>query len=134
MIVRDTFGNHWYIPKLDPSQSAIASALLPRDASQKLGELYTSHRPIGSSGESNSSGSTRARTLRDFALQYRSMLRARDISLDGLLEDWIQYYLLTLGELPELHFVATAEITEDAVAIEGCEIEASVHYVVGTLR
>ena len=61
------------------------------------------------------------------------MLRARDISLDGLLEDWLQYYLLTLGELPELHFAATAEITEDAVAIEGCETEASVHYVVGTL-
>ncbi len=134
VIVRDTFGNHWYIPKLDPGQSATSSALLPRDASQKLGELYTSHRPIGSSGESNSSGSTRARTLSDFALQYRSMLRARDVSLDGLLEDWLQYYLLTLGELPESHFVATAEITEDAVAIEGCEIEASVHYVVGTLR
>lgn len=135
IIVRDLTGTHWHLPSLAAGKSGAAKLLQANDASQLLGQLYINHRPVGGANESgNRSNQSRDRRgLDDLALKFGERLDVDNDALNGTLENWLLRHLLTLGEIPEGHFIATADITKDAVAIKGCELESSVHYIIGTL-
>ncbi len=53
---------------------------------------------------------------------------------DGVFEQWLQQNLQTLGEIPDGHFVATADVSSDVLAVQGCQPVASIRYIIGTLR
>ncbi|MGB1925667.1 MAG: hypothetical protein ACPHL6_04010, partial [Rubripirellula sp.] len=71
--------------------------------------------------------------LVDFPLYISQEINSKEKQLNGKMETWLQNRLLLLGELPVSHFVATTDVSDDAIAIENCEIQSSVHYVIGTL-
>ena len=139
LIICDQIGNHWLIPSLKPGDSADGKLLTSDDASRILGELYTTHRPIGSVSESRSSRSTRGirnngEDFRDLTVRFLLEGNSKHRRTGGVLEEWLQQHLLTEGELPKMHFVAISHVSDDAVAIDNCELKASVRYVMGTYQ
>ena len=124
---------HWFIESLSPGETAYAKPISNKDASRLLGQMYTQHRPVGSSGESSNRrrNADNASNFSDFALKIRQELRSSSGDLNGIMESWLQQKLLTEGELPAGHFVATAAVSQDAIAIENCKLESSIRYVMG---
>ena len=136
IIFRDEAGWHWHVPKLAPGKERSAALLASADASKLLGQLYINHRPIGGSNKSSDPNRRSYRDtagMIDFPLYISQGLNSKAKQLNGKMETWLQNQLLLLGELPVLHFVATSEISKDAIAIENCETKSSVHYLIGTL-
>ncbi|MGC6444484.1 MAG: hypothetical protein ACON4H_17670 [Rubripirellula sp.] len=140
LIICDRIGNHWLINSLKPGDSANGKLLTRDDASRILGELYTTHRPIGSVSESRNSRSTRSNTrnngedFRDLTVRFLLEGNSKNRRTGGVLEEWLQQHLLTEGELPKMHFVVFSDVSDDAVAIDNCELKASVRYVMGTYQ
>ena len=52
---------------------------------------------------------------------------------EGRFEGWLRDSLQLTVELPLGFFVAVCDVTQTVPAVEGCKIENSVHYVIGTL-
>lgn len=140
LIICDRIGNHWLITSLKPGDSADGKLITSEDASRILGELYTTHRPIGSVSESRNSRSTRSINgnngddFRDLTVRFLLEGNSKNRRTGGVLEEWLQQHLLTEGELPKMHFVAISDVSDDAVAIDNCELKASVRYVMGTYQ
>lgn len=136
LIFRDKEGWHWHVPTLPPGKESLAVLLTSADASKKLGQLYITNRPIGAAKNSTNPNRRSYRDtsgLVDFPLYISQEINSKEKQLNGKMETWLQNRLLLLGELPVSHFVATTDVSDDAIAIENCEIQSSVHYVIGTL-
>lgn len=132
-IVRDSDGDYWSVPELPAGETKACQTIDEKAASKILGQLYSDHRPVSRVRD------TRRRNVnRSFTYDVIANL-SRDINVvnaltDGIFEFELQADLQTDSELKRDHFVATAEVSSDVLALEGCQLVESVRYVFGTLK
>lgn len=132
-VLRDPRGVYWYVEKLAPGQSVECQPLQAIEASKKLGQLYTDHRPLSRVRESRRRNRYSGHTYDVLVATYRLIDRQIN-ETEGLFEEWLREHLQTSGEIPRNHFVATADVSPDAVAVDDCELVDGIRYVFGTLR
>lgn len=135
VVVRDRDGNYWFVENLTPGSTRVGDVVEQKAASKLLGKLYNDHRPISAVREtSRQRNRNYDRETFDVIANTNRQLGVRSIITEGLFEEWLQQNLQTLGEIPERHFVATADISPDVLAVPGCQPVSSVRYLLGTLR
>ncbi len=135
VLVRDDRGDYWFVDNLNSGRAQLSEAVDQKAASKLLGRLYNDHRPISTVRE------TRRQPNRNYNLEVYDViadinrqLGAKANITEGLFEQWLQQNMQTLGEIPDGHFVATADISSDVLAVQGCQSVASIRYIIGTLR
>ena len=132
-VVRDREGSYWQVRNLEPGQSQVAEALTEAAARTVLGNYYLDHNPVAANGSRGGRGSGWGGGLKDLAAELSRKLHGGSSLTGGRFEDWLRQSLQIQNELPLGFFVAVCDVMPDVTAIEGCEIESSVHYVIGTL-
>lgn len=134
-VVRDSAGKYWSFGDLVSGESDACKPLSATDASKELGRLYRKYWPLTSEVR-EASRSTRRNSSQIYDVVIDTNRRLdRNLSVpDGTFEYWLEHHLRTVGEIPREHFVAIAEVTDDAVALEETELVASVRYVFGTIE
>lgn len=135
VLVRDGNGDYWHVDGLSAKQSSSGEAVESTDASKILGRLYNDHAPISNVRESSRRPNRNVNLeVFDVIADTNRQLGAKANVSEGIFEQWLQMHLQTLGEIPARHFVATADISPDVLAVEDCEPVASVRYIIGTLQ
>lgn len=134
VVIRDQDGNSWAIQNLSPGESMLGSPLTATAASKVLGQMYNAFVPRAEVREQENQRTRRRRSIYDVLSTINNQVDRRSSVSNGLFELWLQRQMQTLGELPPSHFVAIADLSRDALAVEGCELSASVRYLFGTLR
>ncbi len=132
VIVRDGNGDYWGVMNIDAGVTKPCVKLDSRSASSWLGKLHSDYRPMAATGESQST-SQKQREFFDPLGAIARHLRLDQRLQNGIFENWLQSQLQLQSEIPKDHFVATADVSEDVVAVEGSEVVDSVRYVFGTL-
>jgi hypothetical protein len=132
-VLRDRDGVYWYFQDLAAGQSAECRPLLAKEASKILGRIYTDDRPMSQVRETRRRNLYRSETFDVLVATYRRLGTKMNVS-DGLFEHWLRAHLQTSGEIPRNHFVATADVSPDAVAVMESELVDGIRYVFGTLR
>lgn len=133
VIARDRDGNFWSTENLDSGKTNRCERLSPREASRWLGKFYNDHRLVAETSiaqEERGNRPAELDPLNSIILQVDGSVRNEV----GIFEAWLRENLQTTGEIPPLHFIATAKVSDDVVAIEGCEVVDSIRYVFGTLK
>jgi hypothetical protein len=133
LIVRDHDGAYWFLEHLPANERSIVRRIDNRRASKELGELYIRFRPISDSALPRDKRNRSSRVIYDVSSEIASRIGVRNAGVSGLFEDWLQLHLLSLGELPNGHFVATSSVSDDVVSVDACQLQASVRYLLGTL-
>ncbi len=134
VVIRDQEGKTWRIQNLSPGQSMPGSPLTARAASKILGQMYNAFVPRAEVREQSDRRSRSRREIYDVLSTINNQVDRSTDMTKGQFESWLQRQMQTLGELPSSHFVATADLSQDVLAVEECEVTASVRYVFGTLR
>ena len=132
-VVRDRQGAYWRVENVDPGQMQVAVALPASDARQVMGKFYLDHNPVAANGSRGMRGSAWLGGVLDLTAELNTKVYGGARLTEGKFESLLREYLQLNNELPLGFFVAMCDVTEDATAIEGCKIENSVHYVIGTL-
>jgi len=132
-VVRDRQGAYWRIENIEPGQLQVAVALPAADARQLMGKFYLDHNPVAANGSRGRRGGGWTGGVVDLTAELNMKLYGGTRLIEGRFESSLRESLQLNNELPLGFFVAMCEVTEDATAIEGCKIENSVHYVIGTL-
>ncbi len=132
-VVRDRQGAYWRVENVEPGQLQTAVALPSSDARQLMGKYYLDHNPVAANGSRGTPRRNWRGGVVDLTAELNMKVYGGTRSLEGKFESWLRDSLQLNNELPLGFFVALCEVTEAATAIEGCEIENSVHYVIGTL-
>ncbi len=134
VVVRDDRGRYWYCESLQAGEEKTADPLSQKDASKMLGQVYNDYRPLSMVRETSQRQRQYDDEIYDIIVDTSRRLDAKVIVTEGLFEHWLQQHLQTMGELPESHFVATADVTRDVLAVDQSELAASIRYLFGTLR
>lgn len=134
-VVRDRDGTYRRVQNLQPGQSQIAVVLEAAEARQVMGKYYLDHNPVAASGSTTRRGRSWNGEVYDLSGELSANVLGRNgvRSTEGRFEVWLREALQLYNELPTGCFVAICDVTQDATAVEGCEIDSSVHYVIGTL-
>ena len=132
-VVRDRQGAYWRVENVGPGQLQVAVALPAADARKLMGKFYLDHNPVAATGSRGRRGGGWLGGVVDLTAELNMELHGGTRSPEGKFESSLRESLQLNNELPLGFFVAMCEVTEDATAIEGCKIENSVHYVIGTL-
>ncbi|MDC0317220.1 hypothetical protein OAM37_01715 [bacterium] len=132
-VVRDRQGAYWRVENIDPGQLQVAVALPEADARKLMGKFYLDHNPVAANGSRGRRGGAWSGGVVDLMAELNMKLSGGTRLTEGKFESTLRESLQLNNELPLGFFVAMCEVTEDAKAIEGCKIENSVHYVIGTL-
>ncbi len=133
VILRDNASRYWRVDGLGAGQTKACEPLDPKSASKLFGKLYNDYRPIAETTNRRKEIRDRRQLIEPLAY-VRNRAAINDGVVDGYFETWLQSHLQTSGEIPPSHFVATAAVSEDALAVEDCEVVASIRYLFGTLR
>ncbi|MGB7346083.1 MAG: hypothetical protein WBD20_17835 [Pirellulaceae bacterium] len=133
VVIRDRQGDYWWLENLAADAKNVAcNRATPNAASKMLGNLYNDHRPIAATRESGSNAyRNRTRDLISMT-NLRTGDQTRSVT-DGAFEFWLQQTLQVAGELQVGHFIALADVTDDAVWVKDAAKVASVRFVFGTL-
>ncbi|NND99217.1 MAG: hypothetical protein HKN47_18010 [Pirellulaceae bacterium] len=132
VIIRDANGDYWGTKFLDPNETTYGTRLDSRSASSWLGKLHSDYRPMATTDDNQSSSRREIKIIDPLgAIAKRLGMQTR--FEDGLFEDWLRSHLQLRGEIPREHFVATASVSDDVIAVEVSEVLDSVRYVFGTL-
>ena len=132
-VVRDRQGAYWRVENIEPGQLQVAVALPEADARKLMGKFYLDHNPVAANGSRGRRGGAWSGGVVDLMAELNMKLSGGTRLTEGKFESTLRESLQLNNELPLGFFVAMCEVTEDAKAIEGCKIENSVHYVIGTL-
>ena len=132
-VVRDRQGAYWRVENIEPGQLQVAVALPEADARKLMGKFYLDHNPVAANGSRGRRGGAWSGGVVDLMAELNMKLSGGTRLAEGKFESTLRESLQLNNELPLGFFVAMCEVTEDAKAIEGCKIENSVHYVIGTL-
>ena len=130
-ILRGRDGRYWQIENLGPGETRAAMQVNPTIASPILGRFYIEYRPVVV-GSIPRSGNTRRSGLVDLPAEMSRLTGSRGV-VSGGFESWLRQNLQLRSDLPPGHFVALGELTPDAVSVQKCDLEESVHYLMGTL-
>ncbi|MCG8648296.1 MAG: hypothetical protein MI861_00600, partial [Pirellulales bacterium] len=133
VIARDAAGNYWTVSDLPAGGTSKCDPLPTNKASIALGRMYADYRPISAVrvARQQTGGANRVSDL--------IIAANRQVNLGGVevragsFEQWLNDHLQLNGRLPERHFVATAEVSSDALAVEETELVESIRYVFGTM-
>ena len=132
-VVRDHQGAYWRLENLASGEQQVAVTVPDSDARQLMGKYYLDHNPVAASRSRWRSGGGWRGGVVDLTAELNMKLYGGTRLTEGKFEYWLRECLQLNNELPVGFFVALCDVTEDATAIEGCKIENSVHYVIGTL-
>jgi hypothetical protein len=130
-ILRGRDGRYWQIENLGPGETRAAMQVNPTIASPILGRFYIEYRPVVV-GSIPRSGNTRRSGLVDLPGELSRLTGSSGV-VSGGFESWLRQNLQLRSDLPPGHFVALGELTPDAVSVQKCDLEESVHYLMGTL-
>ena len=134
-LIRDHRGDYWFVGNLQTGPSRAGEPVNQKAASKMLGRLYNEHRPMSRVRESSRrSNRNYNRDVFDVIGDLNRLMGAKTSITEGVFEEWLQRQMQTLGEIPPGHFVATADISSDVLAVKGCQPVASIRYIIGTLR
>ncbi len=98
-----------------------------------MGKFYLDYNPVAANGSRGRRGRGWTGGVVDLTAELNVNVYGGTRLTEGKFESSLREFLQLNNELPLGFFVAMGEVTEDATAIEGCKIENSVHYVIGTL-
>jgi hypothetical protein len=133
VIVRDAEGNFWAGENLPASGAVDCQPLNSQEASKLLGNLYNAHRPLSAVREARQPRNRR-REVRDLITNMnRAVGDGSKVVTDGLFEQWLVERLRLSGDIPRNCFVATAQVSDDVLAVKEAELVESIRYVFGTL-
>ncbi|MEM9367320.1 MAG: hypothetical protein AAGD07_15110 [Planctomycetota bacterium] len=136
VIFRNGQGQYFTVERCDVDCVSDGVAITAREASKQLGELYKREWLVSSvvNNQSNNNSFFRRRT-RGETLDVLSELLATIDSVakpaEGLFEHELQLRMQLNARLPLNSFIALAEVTPDAIAVDGAEIRESIHFVMG---
>lgn len=133
LVARDSQGNYWLVTDLQPGQAVACTPMTARESSRALGRMFRDHMPQAAVREQSGQKRNRLYTY-DVLAKINEDVDPRVSMINGIFETWLQRKMLTEGDIPALHFVATADVSEDVVAVEDSEITESIRYVFGTLQ
>ncbi len=136
IVVRDDAGEIWTVEDLGGKRTATAKLLTATEASKLLGKLYIDHRPETAVRESRQTSSNYRVEIRDWMLTLNQEFGdGQRRFTDGLFEQWLlDNLLLNVGDIPNGWFVATADVSDDVLAVESAEVVDSIRYVFGTMK
>ncbi|WP_165440587.1 hypothetical protein [Rubripirellula amarantea] len=132
LVVCDSQGQHWLIDEIAAGETKDGALIETKFISRVLGDLYNENRPIMLTGEQSSSTTNTGETynvVSDLASQ-----TGNSSITSGSLELELQSLLQNRGTLSPGHFIAIAEPSDDALAVDNAEIIRSVRYVMGTFE
>ncbi len=132
-VVRDRQGTYWQVKNLKPGESQVAVMLAEEAARSVLGNYYLDHNPVAARGSQASRGPSWGGGVMNLTTELNSNLHSGARVTEGRFEGWLRDSLQLTVELPLGFFVAVCDVTQTVPAVEGCKIENSVHYVIGTL-
>ena len=135
-VVCDRDGTYRRLQNVGAGQSQVAVVLNAADAGQLIGKYYLDHSPIATNGSQIRRGRSWRGGVKDLTAELGAALSDGSGSVrstEGRFEIWLRETLQINNELPPGFFVAVCDVTQDVAAVEGCEIDNSVHYVIGTL-
>lgn len=133
LVIRDQRGKYWFLDELEPGPPVACTPLSTEQASKRLGQLYTDHRPMSQVRESRRTNRYSSHTYDVLVSNYRRINTKKNVT-DGLFEQWLREHMQTSGEIPRRNFVAIADVSRDSVAVDECELVGGIRYVFGTLR
>jgi hypothetical protein len=132
-ILRDRAGEYWRIQNIEPGESQVAEATTAKAAAPVLGKYFLDHNPVATNGSRSAGLSSWRGGVMDLTAELNEKLHGSSRWSEGRFESWLRQTLQLNTELPGGCFVAICDVTQDASAINGCNVEDSVHYVIGTL-
>ncbi len=133
-VIRDDNGVYWEADQIDAGQTGVTCSRIPiKEISKRLGDLYNRNRPLAEVRRTKKYSSYDQR-IRDLTLVInRNLGEVNQMVTDGIFEGWLQQQLQVDNALPNGSFIAEADVSQDAIAVEGAELVKSVRYVFGTL-
>ena len=140
IVLCDSDRQYWTIDSLPGGADDVKCApLTSREASQALSELYFRYRPLSRVVDGNRNARRTNRNRSETYDLLNGTLRKVGISgasnmLYGIFETQLQQWLQTDQALPPECFVALADVSTEAVSVDGSEMIESVRYVFGTLK
>lgn len=137
VVICDSKGNYWLAEKIDPNQKGVKCvALDKKKSSKKLSTIYNDYKPDSEGRQTgNQQRRDRYQVTSVKAVAVRSAINtASTFSFqDGIMERRLAEKLFLTNTLPNNSFVAVADVSEDALLVEGASLVSSVRYVMGTL-
>lgn len=133
VIARDAKGQYWTVSNLPANQSAVCGSVLPQEASKALGKMYNAHRPLSEVREARQRTDYRNEILDLISHTNRAVGDGSRIVTDGGFEQWLLQNVQLSGEIPRQSFVATAEVSDDVLAVKETKLVESIRYVFGTM-
>jgi len=130
-ILRDRQGQYWQIENVGPGETRVAVPVSPAIASPILGRFYIDHRPVVVGTPPRTRSGWRNGVV-DLTSELSKVTGAGGV-VSGSFETWLRESLQIRSDLPPGYFVALGEVTPDAVAVQECDLQDSVHYLIGTL-
>lgn len=133
-IARSSDGRYWFAERAPgDTQTKVTWIANPTEASKRLGDLYNQHRLVSATAATRSGRGQR--NVGDLIVFINRMISRQSVPItEGTLEQQLNQTLFVNQELPPGTFVALAEPSEDALAVDGAEVVDSVRYVMGTLQ
>jgi hypothetical protein len=133
VVLRDSQGRFWSVENLQAAETRVCQPQSLKEASKILGQIYLDHQPVSNVREASERKRRFSDEIYDLIVDISRQLETKEVVTDGIFEHWLQQHY-TMGEIPLEHFMATADVSPDVLAVEKSELAASIRYVFGTLR
>ncbi len=134
LIIRDRDGKYWRKASLEAGATGVAcDPLEDLEAATTLARLYGRFRLLDASSPAGRRSAGRYTNMAELSQSIPTRLALPPESSEGVFEHWLVRHLQIEGSLPESTFVSVADVSEDAVAVEGAEVVDSVRFVIGSL-
>ncbi len=133
VIARDASGQYWTVDDLAAGESATCQPLTSQQASKALGQMYTVHRPVSEVREARQRNNYQNLTSDLIVNSNRIVGEVGRLVSNGSFEQWLVEHLQLGGELPRQYFIATAEVSDDVLAVTDVQLVDSIRYVFGTM-
>lgn len=134
LVIRDHEGKTWLLDELPAgAQSKCRLPEKVNEASSQLGSMYNEYWLTSDIRQTRRRAVVNDREVRDLIANLNPKVGSTSVVVDGLFEDYLIDMMKNNPALPLGTFVGMSDVSEDAVAVPGTQLRASVRYVFGTL-
>lgn len=137
LILCDAGQRYYVLDELHAGATASAQQISPNQASKRMGEMYKRQWLVSDAGQSqrkrsNFNPNSRSEVT-DLIATELAGIEGPEKPAEGVFEYELQKRMQLQSNLPAGSFLALTDLSQEAIATEGAEVAASIHFVIGSL-
>jgi hypothetical protein len=137
LLVCDENKRYFFAEELAPGKTVSAKQISKKEASERMGEMYKRQWLISSVTQRrenpNSWNTQYVEETRDLITDLLGTINSTVKPQEGIFEYELQQRMQLQSDMPANSFLAITDLSDEADAIQGAEVVASIHYVFGSL-